>query len=110
MNEQRRNERFAALALAATVLMLPPFLGIFNTDTLVFGLPLLFLYLFAVWAVVIALAATLTRGGRLSHPEGGAAPAGLTRYAPDQEETSPQAGARANPTVEQQGQAGQQGG
>jgi len=109
MNEQRRNERFAALALAATVLMLPPFLGIFNTDTLVFELPLLFLYLFAVWGVVIALAAILTRGGRLSHPESGAVAAGLTHHAPEQEETSPRAEARANGRVERQGQAEQQG-
>jgi hypothetical protein len=95
MNEERRDERFAALALAAAVVMLPPFLGIFNTGAMVLGVPLLFLYLFAVWGVVIALAAVLTRRQRLSLPASKAHPAGLGRPAPDQEETAPDSGSRA---------------
>ncbi len=90
MNEERRDERFATLALAAAVVMLPPFLGIFNTETLVFGLPLLFFYLFTVWGVVIALAAALTRGHRLSHPNSEAPPAGLGRHAFNPEDNPPE--------------------
>lgn len=65
MHDDRRTERFAALALGAAVLFLPPFLGLFNVDVRVLGVPLVFAYLFAAWMAVIVLAALISRGVRV---------------------------------------------
>jgi hypothetical protein len=48
----------AALAL---LLFNFPFLAVFDLDTLVFGVPVLWAYLFIVWGAVIALAAWVAR-------------------------------------------------
>jgi hypothetical protein len=50
-------ERLLALFLLAIVAFTPPFLGIFNTPRLILGIPLLYLYLFTVWGLLIALVA-----------------------------------------------------
>ena len=50
-------ERLVALFLLGIVAFTPPFLGIFNTPRLIFGIPLLYLYLFAVWGLLIGLVA-----------------------------------------------------
>lgn len=42
---------FAFLALN------PPLLTIFSVEVFLFGIPLLYLYLFAVWAIIVALVA-----------------------------------------------------
>ncbi len=55
-----RSERTVALFLFGAVAISPPFLAIFALDTLVFGMPLLYAYLFAVWAALIALLAVLS--------------------------------------------------
>jgi hypothetical protein len=51
------NERLTALFLLAVVLFTPPFLGIFNDPARILGVPTLYLYLFAVWATLIAVIA-----------------------------------------------------
>ncbi|MBM3581337.1 MAG: hypothetical protein FJX37_05155 [Alphaproteobacteria bacterium] len=73
-----RNERTIALFLFGAVAVSPPFLAIFALDSFVFGLPLLYAYLFAVWAVLIALLAVLSgtvkdegAGGEAVPPIGG---------------------------------------
>ena len=53
----RAGERSAALFLLGLVLLLPPVLGIFSIDLLVFSVPLLFVYLFLAWGLLIVLAA-----------------------------------------------------
>lgn len=50
-------EKCAALFLLGIVLIFPPVLSIFNVDTLVFGVPLLFIYFIAAWGALIALLA-----------------------------------------------------
>lgn len=50
-------ERSAALFLLGLVMLLPPVLGIFSIDLLVLGVPVLFVYLFFTWGLLIALAA-----------------------------------------------------
>lgn len=50
-----RSARFLALFLLGTVAFNPPLLAIFDVDTLVLGIPLLYVYLFAAWATLIAL-------------------------------------------------------
>lgn len=49
------HERLVALFLLGVLLFTPPFLGIFNTPDRIFGLPSLYLYLFAAWTLLIVL-------------------------------------------------------
>jgi hypothetical protein len=53
----RTRELLVALFLLGVLLFTPPLLLIFNNATRILGIPLLYLYLFAVWAVLIALVA-----------------------------------------------------
>ena len=50
----RLAERAAALPVVAFVLLTPPILGLFNAPVLLFGVPLLHVYCFAVWLAAIA--------------------------------------------------------
>ena len=50
----RLTDRAFVLPVAAFFLLTPPILGIFNAPTLVFGIPLLHVYCFAVWLIAIA--------------------------------------------------------
>ncbi len=56
-----REARLVGAALLALVLFNFPFLGVFDSDTLVAGVPLLWAYLFVVWGLLIALVAWLVR-------------------------------------------------
>ncbi|MCC7047825.1 MAG: hypothetical protein IT562_14015 [Alphaproteobacteria bacterium] len=58
-----RGERLVGLFLLGWFALNPPILGLFGAATTVFGLPLLYRYLFAVWAGIIVLAALAIRGG-----------------------------------------------
>lgn len=61
MNKSSRyTERFAALFVLAALLFNPPILSIFSTPTFFLGVPLLYLYLFVAWAVIIAINAVLS--------------------------------------------------
>jgi hypothetical protein len=53
----RARELLVALFLLGVLLFAPPLLLIFNKETLILGVPTLYLYLFAVWAALIALVA-----------------------------------------------------
>lgn len=61
MRERLKGARLAAAAVLALLLFNYPFLAVFDTDSLVFGLPVLWAYLFTVWAAIIALAAWIAR-------------------------------------------------
>ncbi|MBX3515934.1 MAG: hypothetical protein KF815_03195 [Rhodospirillales bacterium] len=53
------NDRLVALAALGALLFHPLFVGLFDAPVLVMGIPLLFLYLFGVWVLlIIALAVT----------------------------------------------------
>ncbi|HEU4325685.1 MAG TPA: hypothetical protein VFS21_21270 [Roseiflexaceae bacterium] len=56
----RSQRLFAVLFLAALLLNFP--LLALARDGALFGIPLLFLYLFAAWALCIGLAALIVRG------------------------------------------------
>lgn len=60
------HERLFAVFILGVVLFTPPFLGIFNGKALVLGVPVLALYLFAAWALLIAVVAAIVR----AHDEG----------------------------------------
>jgi hypothetical protein len=57
----RTREYLTALFLLGVLLLVPPFLLVFNRPVQVLGLPLLYLYLFAAWAGLIALVAIVVR-------------------------------------------------
>lgn len=52
-------EKLVALFVLGVALFTPPWLGIFNYPRQVLGIPLLYLYLFAAWAVLIAITALI---------------------------------------------------
>jgi hypothetical protein len=55
----RLRDRSLALTIAAFILLTPPVLTIFDVAVLVFGIPLLHVYCFAVWLAAIAAGALL---------------------------------------------------
>ncbi len=67
---KRIAERSVATFLFAGAAFSPPFLSIFGADVFVFGLPLLYLYLFAVWGLVIALVAWIAGSDAAPPPQG----------------------------------------
>jgi hypothetical protein len=57
-------DRLIALFLMGVLLLTPPMMAIFNVERLVFGIPLLFLYLFGAWLLVVLLVALILRTGK----------------------------------------------
>ena len=55
----RKGERLAGLFLLGCLLFNFPLLALFNVRATVFGIPLLYAYLFAAWALLIALVAVI---------------------------------------------------
>ncbi|MEI8395195.1 MAG: hypothetical protein WCF85_10695 [Rhodospirillaceae bacterium] len=54
---QHRNDRLIALFLFGLVAISPPILRVFGSSASLFGLPLLFVYIFAVWLLIVVLVA-----------------------------------------------------
>ncbi len=50
-----RNKRLIALFLLGYILLNNPILSLFNLPRLIFGIPLLFFYIFGVWILLIIL-------------------------------------------------------
>lgn len=57
----RTAERLVGVIFLAALLFNPPILSLFSVDATVFGLPLLFVYIFVAWAAVIAMTAVGAR-------------------------------------------------
>jgi hypothetical protein len=55
----RRGERLVGLFLLGCLLFNFPLLALFNVRASVFGIPALYAYLFAAWALLIVLAAVI---------------------------------------------------
>lgn len=68
----RSTARQVALFALGVLVLLPPVLLVFNRPVLVAGVPLIFLYLFSAWSVLIGLAALIARGLDGDTGEGGA--------------------------------------
>ena len=62
MNE-RRGQRFIALCMLGMVLFNFPVLALFNVAGTVLGVPVLYAYVFAAWAAMIAVMALLAESG-----------------------------------------------
>ncbi len=58
-----RTNRIVALFLLACLLFNYPVLALFNVGATAAGVPVLYVYIFAAWGLVIALAATVIEGG-----------------------------------------------
>jgi hypothetical protein len=62
-----------ATFLFAVLALNPPVLSIFSVEVFLFGIPLLYLYLFAVWLIIVMLVAWIAIGGGRGSPKGEAA-------------------------------------
>ena len=58
LDDDTRGQRFVALCMLGMVLFNFPVLALFNASGTVLGVPVLYAYLFAAWAGLIALMAT----------------------------------------------------
>jgi hypothetical protein len=54
---QTTGQRFVALCMLGLLLFNYPILALFNVSGTVFGVPVLYAYIFSAWAVLIALMA-----------------------------------------------------
>jgi hypothetical protein len=61
MKERNSRQKLIALALAAAVLLNIPMLETANKKSLVLGFPLLYFYVFTVWAILIFLLYKLSK-------------------------------------------------
>jgi hypothetical protein len=69
MNRLRRSVEWSVVLFVVALLAFnPPVLSIFSVPDLLFGVPLLYLYIFVAWAGVIALLA-LNVSGLIEHEE-----------------------------------------
>lgn len=59
--DTRRRDAAFILPAFGTLVLLPPFLNLFNRGLLVFGIPLEAVYLFTVWLALILGAFAMTR-------------------------------------------------
>ena len=55
----RKGERLVGLFLLGCLLFNFPLLALFNVRATIFGIPLLYAYLFGAWALLIALVAVI---------------------------------------------------
>ncbi len=60
---KRRTARLVTLTLTGAAALNYPVLALFGSDAAVFGVPLLYLYLFACWGLFIALVAVTVESG-----------------------------------------------
>ena len=65
MQFQRIRERAIVLPLVAFVVLVPPFLTLFNKPITIFEIPLLYIYVFCVWLILILLGWRMTHSIRL---------------------------------------------
>ena len=61
MKHRRKGERLIALAVLGFLLFNYPLLSLFSTERTVFGVPVLYAYLFASWGLLIGLMALVLR-------------------------------------------------
>ena len=56
-NVASKGQRLVALSMFGTVVFNYPMLALFNVPTAIFGVPVLYAYIFFAWAVLVALMA-----------------------------------------------------
>lgn len=78
----RRNERMTFLFVVGLLVFNPPLLLMFDTTDSIFGLPVLYVYLFLSWAFLVGLAA-LSMEGQITADEDDIANEGSSVSRPD---------------------------
>ena len=58
-----RAHRFVALCMLGMLLFNFPILALFNVPGMLFGVPVLYVYVFAAWAALVALMALVAESG-----------------------------------------------
>ena len=53
-------QRLVAVFLCGVLLLFSPVISLFDQPRLLFGVPILYLYLFTVWSVLVAVMALIT--------------------------------------------------
>ena len=61
---ESKGQRFVALCMLGMLLFNFPILALFNVSGVLFGVPVLYVYMFVAWAVLIALLAWIAESGR----------------------------------------------
>ena len=64
MRTSMKGPRLVAVFLLGVLLFNYPLLALFNRTVLILGVPLLYAYIFAVWALLIGLAALVVERSR----------------------------------------------
>jgi hypothetical protein len=59
----KKNKKLVGLFLLGVILSNYPIISLFNLKRMFFGFPLLYLYMFSVWALLISLIILLTTSG-----------------------------------------------
>lgn len=63
-DSDRMGSRLAGVAVLGFVLFAPPLVSLVNHKTLVFGVPILWVYLFGAWVAIIGLVAAANWSSR----------------------------------------------
>ena len=61
---ETKGQRFVALCMFGILLFNYPILALFNVSATLFGVPVLYAYMFIAWATLIALMAWIAESGR----------------------------------------------
>jgi len=61
---ESKGQRFVALCMLGMLLFNYPILALFNVSGVLFGVPVLYVYMFVAWAALIALMAWMAESGR----------------------------------------------
>ena len=61
---ERKGQRLIALFILGCLLFNYPVLSLFNVAAMVFGVPVLYAYIFAAWALLVALMAYVVEARR----------------------------------------------
>ena len=67
---KRRGERLIGILVAGIILLNFPLLSVFSVNKLVFGIPILYGYLFSVWILILGVTALILRD-RPAGPDAG---------------------------------------
>lgn len=60
---ESKGQRFVALCMLGLLLFNYPILALFNVSGVLFGVPVLYAYIFVAWAILIALMAFVAESG-----------------------------------------------
>lgn len=66
MKKQVKEQRLVSLSVLAGILFCFPVMAIFNSPELVWGIPTLYLYIFILWAILIAVLLKMVNKNRNS--------------------------------------------